>query len=367
MIVVSQVTKTLGEDGERTAAINDVSFTVENGTIFTLLGPSGSGKTTMLRCVAGIETPDRGEIALGDTVVYSSARQINLPPNRRRIGMVFQSYAIWPHMTVAGNVAYPLVGRGLERSVIAERVERALTQVGLQGLADRDAPNLSGGQQQRVALARAIVDEADTLLLDEPLSNLDAKLRWQMRQELVALQERLGLTVLYVTHDQEEALALSHRIAVMRDGQIVEAGEPLALFEQPTSRYSAEFMGLANFLPCSVASDARPGERAAAQTAFGTFVGRVCASEGQTPELFFRPHRITLLSGEFDAGTSDTGAGIVSAVSHLGEVNDVTIRSGEQSARLRLRSSSIPRVGESIRFRLEPGCAMIFVPQRVAV
>ncbi len=361
MITATDLEKFFGEGRQRTPVLRRVSFEAAGGTIFTLLGPSGSGKTTSLRCVAGLESPDRGAIVLGTTTVYASARGINLPPNRRRIGMVFQSYAIWPHMTVAGNVAFPLENRGIGGAAIRARVERALALVGLDGLADRDAPNLSGGQQQRVALARAIIDDPEVLLLDEPLSNLDAKLRWQMRQELVALQKRLGLTILYVTHDQEEALALSHRIALMRDGAIVECGAPLDLFERPTQRFTAEFLGLANFLPCMAPAGAAAGQTVAVDTAFGRFRARVCVSEKAEAELFFRPHHVTLTKPDA-AGEPDVGYGTVTDLTCLGEINDVTLARDERTIRLRLHASERPAPGQSLAFRLEPDAAILFVP-----
>jgi iron(III) transport system ATP-binding protein len=361
MIAASRLEKVFGEGRQRTAILRNVSFAAESGTIFTLLGPSGSGKTTSLRCVAGLEVPDSGEIMFGATCVFSSARRINLAPNKRRIGMVFQSYAIWPHMTVAENVAFPLENRGLARRAIGARVDRVLTLVGLDNLGGRDAPNLSGGQQQRVALARAIVDDPEVLLLDEPLSNLDAKLRWQMRQELVALQKRLGLTILYVTHDQEEALALSHRIALMREGEIVEAGNPLELFERPTHRFTAEFLGLANFLACAPSHAAALGRVAAVDTAFGRFAALVCASDRDEPELFFRPHRIAL-APEGTGDETNVGRGTVSAIVCLGEINDVTVRQGDQAIRLRLHGSERPPLGTPIVFRLEPDAAILFLP-----
>src|SRR5207248_4739799 len=205
-----------------TQAARDISFEVAKGKLFTLLGPSGCGKTTTLRSIAGLERPLTGEIAVNGRVVFSSARNIFVALNKRNFGMVFQSYAIWPHMSVFENAAFPLQVRGtLSRTEIAERVGKVLKVVALEELAQREATKLSGGQQQRLALARAIVMEPELLLLDEPLSNLDAKLRDRMRTELKRLQRDLNLTTVYVTHDQSEALALSHEIAVMSEGRVV--------------------------------------------------------------------------------------------------------------------------------------------------
>ena len=225
------------------AAVDRVSLEIARGEIFTLLGPSGCGKTTTLRLVAGLEHPDRGEITLRDRLVASAARRTFVPPHRRNLGMVFQSYAIWPHLTVFENVAYPLELRGARRGVIQERVTRILELVGLAGLERRAATLLSGGQMQRLALCRALVYEPDLLLLDEPFSNLDAKLREQMRVELKLLQRRLGVTVLFVTHDQIEALSLSDRIAVMRHGRVEQVGAPRALYEHPASAFVRDFLG----------------------------------------------------------------------------------------------------------------------------
>jgi iron(III) transport system ATP-binding protein len=249
------------------AAVDDVSFEVETGKLLTLLGPSGCGKTTTLRSIAGLEEPDAGEIQLGSSVVFSRSRGVSLPSNRRRVGMVFQSYAIWPHMTVFQNVAYPLEGSGVSRNEVRKRVARVLGLVGLEALMERPAPFLSGGQQQRVALARALVAEPEVLLLDEPLSNLDAKLREQMRIELRAVQPRVGLTAVYVTHDQTEALAISDVIGVMNAGRLVEHGAPSEIYDRPRSRFAAEFIGAANVVPLS---DLRAeGGKARARTPWG--------------------------------------------------------------------------------------------------
>src|SRR3954466_7652922 len=244
-------TEYVNERKQAIRAAHDVSFDVPPGKLFTLLGPSGCGKTTTLRSIAGLERPQAGEIRVGDEVIYSSAGRIFVPPNQRGLGMVFQSYAIWPHMTVYENAAFPLrVGRRrkFSRREIDERVNRVLATVDLAELAQREATKLSGGQQQRLALARALVMEPRLLLLDEPLSNLDAKLRERMRFELKRIQRELGLTTIYVTHDQSEALALSHEIAVMNEGQIVQIGSPRDIYERPRTTFVADFIGSTNCL-----------------------------------------------------------------------------------------------------------------------
>ena len=233
-------------------AVRDISFTARRGELLTLLGPSGCGKTTTLRAIAGLETPRQGRIAIGGHTVFDAARGENLAPERRGLAMVFQSYAIWPHMTVFENVAFGLRARGLASRDLPDAVRRSLDLVGLGAFADRPATRLSGGQQQRVALARSIAGDPAVILLDEPLSNLDAQLRLAMRAEFKALQRRLELTAIYVTHDQEEALVLSDRILVMRDGIIEQEGTPAEIHGAPKSRFVAEFVGVSNILPCDV-------------------------------------------------------------------------------------------------------------------
>ncbi|MGE5217612.1 MAG: ABC transporter ATP-binding protein [Chloroflexota bacterium] len=224
-------------------AVDGVSFSIQPGEFFTLLGPSGCGKTTTLRLAAGLEEPDGGEILLNGASVAAPERGVFVLPEKRRLGMVFQSYAIWPHFTVFENVAFPLRVRREASDRIRRRVLEALDSVGLSGLSERGATQLSGGQQQRVALARALVYEPALLLLDEPLSNLDAKLREQMRFELRALQQKLKLTILYVTHDQTEAMTLSDRIAVVHGGCLEQVGTPEQVYECPASRFVGDFLG----------------------------------------------------------------------------------------------------------------------------
>ena len=233
------VTKIFG----KVRAVDGSSLEVRKGEIFTLLGPSGCGKTTTLRMVAGLERPDGGKITYKGQPVADTSRGFFLPPHKRNMGMVFQSYAIWPHMTVFENVAYPLRLRGIKGPELRERVERVLALVGMAALIDRPAPMLSGGQQQRVAICRALVYEPDLLLLDEPFSNLDAKLRNQMRIEVKLLQRRLGISVLFVTHDQVEALTLSDRIAVMNEGHVEQEGSPGEMYDKPATPFVRDFLG----------------------------------------------------------------------------------------------------------------------------
>jgi ABC-type Fe3+/spermidine/putrescine transport system ATPase subunit len=244
MVELDHLSKHFGTE----LAVNDVNLAVSEGEFVTLLGPSGCGKTTTLRCIAGLERPDGGEIRIGGEIVASAERGIYLYPEDRNIGMVFQSYAVWPHMTVFDNVAYGLRVRRASASVIKERTMRALELVSLGHLADRYATKLSGGQRQRVALARAIVYEPKVVLFDEPLSNLDAKLREQMRVELVRLQQEVGITSIYVTHDQAEALVMSDRVVVMNKGVIQQIGDPQTIYSHPANTFVANFIGVANLM-----------------------------------------------------------------------------------------------------------------------
>ena len=229
--------------------VHDVSFTVGAGEIVVLLGPSGCGKTTTLRCVAGLEHPTAGSIRIGPEIVSDPARGVLVPPRQRNVGMVFQSYAVWPHMTVRQNVVYPLRHRGLSNADIARKVGDALALVDLASYADRPVVSLSGGQMQRVALARSMVYAPRLLLLDEPLSNLDAQLRLRLRDDLRRIIKQAGLTALYVTHDQTEAVVLGDRIGVMRDGRLLQLAAPEALYNRPADLFVAGFTGASNFLP----------------------------------------------------------------------------------------------------------------------
>jgi iron(III) transport system ATP-binding protein len=225
-------------------AVDGVSLAVEEGHTLALLGPSGCGKTTILRCLAGLETADAGVIEIAGKAVFDHAAGVNLMPEQRELGIVFQSYAVWPHMTVAENVGFPLKVRGVGRVDAAKRTARVLDMVGLASASDKPATALSGGQQQRVALARALVHEPRLVLFDEPMSNLDARLRAHMRMELAVLQERLGFTAIYVTHDQTEAFSLAENVAVMNHGRIETIGDPRNVFARPQTPFVAEFLGL---------------------------------------------------------------------------------------------------------------------------
>jgi ABC-type Fe3+/spermidine/putrescine transport system ATPase subunit len=238
----------------RLRAVDAVSFEVRRGELLTLLGPSGCGKSTTLRLIAGLERPDGGDIFVKERAVASAGGGIFTPPEKRGMGMVFQNYAVWPHMTVYQNVAFPLQARRIPAAEARRRVIAVLETVGLAGLADRPAPHLSGGQQQRVALARALVSDPEVLLLDEPFSNLDARLRDDMRFELRALQRRLGVTSVFVTHDQTEAMMLSDRVLVMHAGQVEQEGTPQEVYESPATQFVMDFLGQVSHLRATVTS-----------------------------------------------------------------------------------------------------------------
>jgi spermidine/putrescine ABC transporter ATP-binding subunit len=258
-ISVANLTKRFGQ----LAAVSEVSLSIEEGEMFTLLGPSGCGKTTLLRLIAGFYAPDTGTIHFDQRLVNE------VPPHERGIGMVFQNYALWPHMKVSENVSYGLKLRKISSSEIAERVNGVLEKVKLGGLGDRYPGQLSGGQQQRVALARALVLNPQILLLDEPLSNLDAKIRVQVRAEIRKLQKELGITTIYVTHDQEEALTLSDRIAVFNQGKVFQIGPPKALYERPANRFVADFIGINNLVDGTVRAIEGPLRTVRVETAVG--------------------------------------------------------------------------------------------------
>jgi len=271
MIRVEGLVKKFATGKEELTAIAGIDIDATAGEIVTLLGPSGCGKTTTLRCIAGLERADRGRIAIDGRTVADAEAGIFVPPDRRNLGMVFQSYAIWPHMTVFENVAYALEGRRLGNAEIRRRALAALDTVQLAHLADRPSPRLSGGQQQRVAIARAIVGKPQALLFDEPLSNLDAKLRLEMRNELRRLQRQIGITSIYVTHDQGEALAISDWIVVMKDGRVVERGRPIDVYRFPRHVFTAQFLGSTNIFAGTVEHVSPDGVTVA--TELGRIVG----------------------------------------------------------------------------------------------
>lgn len=302
-------------------AVDHADLQVADGELFTLLGPSGCGKTTLLRLIAGFYRPDAGEIVFGDRVVNA------LPPYARNIGMVFQNYALWPHMTVFANVAYGLRLRKLSGAEIESRVAEVLRKVNLSGLEGRYPGQLSGGQQQRVALARALVLNPDILLLDEPLSNLDAKIRVQVRAEIRKLQKELGITTVYVTHDQEEALSLSDRVAVMREGKILQVGRPKELYERPRTRFVADFVGTNNLLSGKVRGG--DGAELLVETDLGTLraIAQSAMSPGERCVLAVRPENVVI--GGTAEGNGNVVAGRVAFSAYLGNTLRYDVETGQ--------------------------------------
>ena len=315
-----------------TAAVNNVSFEVKKGEVLTLLGPSGCGKTTTLRMVAGFEQPDEGEIEIENTVIVSAAKRIFVPPEKRRMGMVFQSYAVWPHMTVFENVAYPLKRRGVKKAAIQEKVSQVLELVGLGKMESRPATLLSGGQQQRVALARALVYSPQILLLDEPLSNLDAKLREQMRVELKELQKRLSITVIFVTHDQIEAMTLSDQLAVMNLGEIHQIAPPREIYERPRTRFVQEFIGRVIWLEGRLAELAPGGASVeiAGDEPLSIFSRRISedVKKGDDVIVGIRPESITLAKEKI-AGESNQLPCLLEKRLFLGDRIECHLRYGD--------------------------------------
>jgi iron(III) transport system ATP-binding protein len=352
ILSVVDLRKQYATDSGELRAIDDVSFTVREGSFYTLLGPSGCGKTTTLRCIAGLERPDSGTITLGTRELFGPATLV--PPNERPMGMVFQSYAIWPHMTVFENAAFPLrvgPGRRLRKEEIRSRVEEALATVALDGLGGRQATKLSGGQQQRLALARALVRQPALLLLDEPLSNLDAALRDRMRAEIRGLQRRLGITTLYVTHDQAEALSMSNRIGVMSEGKILQEGKPREIYQQPASPFVARFVGTSNFIEGTVVG---PGSPSKLTTGLGSAPMMVHCPEGVGVEekvtVAVRLANVGLdprLPGD-RAPQENAFEGVVEQVTFLGDDLEAMIRVGSVTLAARRHASLACRKGDEV-------------------
>ncbi len=332
----------------RTVAVDRVTLEVRDGEFLTLLGPSGCGKTTTLRIIAGLVDPDDGEVLLDDKPMQ------HLPAHRRQTAMVFQSYALFPHMTVHDNIGFGLRMRGMPAERIAGRVNDALALVEMQGLGDRYPRQLSGGQQQRVAVARAIVTQPKVLLFDEPLSNLDAKLRERLRLELRALQQRLGVTTVYVTHDQAEALALSDRVAVMFQGRVVEIGTPREVYRSPRSRLTAEFLGVTNLLEGRVT--AVSDGRCTVQTPLGPLQAEMASPvrTGETVILSFRPEDIRIGRHE---GT--TVMGRILHASYLGSITDYVVEAAGTTLRIHEAGSGSRAAGEEIALTLPPVAAIV--------
>jgi ABC-type Fe3+/spermidine/putrescine transport system ATPase subunit len=352
----------------RVTAVDRVSFNVQQGEVLTLLGPSGCGKTTTLRMVAGFERPDDGEIEIQGRLVSSGTRRMHVSPEKRGLGMVFQSYAVWPHMTVFENVAYPLTLRHVGKQEVRQRVEQTLELVGLGTLGDRPSTLLSGGQQQRVALARALVYSPDILLLDEPLSNLDAKLRNLMRVELKRLQERVSVTVLFVTHDQIEAMSLSSRLAVMNRGQIEQLGSPQEVYERPATPFVEDFLGRVVRFRGTVVDRSWKGVLVELD-GVGAKVQAEADDDSLTPGrrvlVAIRPEDIEIEKRGENRRENALACG-VERVLYLGSECEVLLRAGDESITLLASRAKAAEVGNQLDLYLPPESVRVWAADDVA-
>ncbi|HWP68586.1 MAG TPA: ABC transporter ATP-binding protein [Rectinemataceae bacterium] len=350
-IKISGVEKRFGD----LVALSDINLQIEKGEFFTLLGPSGCGKTTLLRTIAGFYRQDKGDIFLGDELIN------DVPAYRRNTGMVFQNYAVFPHMTVFENVAYGLKVRKLSAKDIEVKVKAALKSVHLEGYEDRTPDKLSGGQQQRVGLARAMAIEPRVLLFDEPLSNLDAKLRVEMRDEIRSVQKHLGITAVYVTHDQEEALVISDRIAVVNFGKIQQVGAPWDIYKDPVNLFVATFVGKINKMDVTLGENLEGGMRKALAGSV-TFTVPAAGTEGCTEAvLAFRPEDVVETTS--DAARLNRLAGKLVASSFLGTVASMDIDVQGQGIvieRHRPKKVDIPNIGETVEFAIPPEACLLF-------
>lgn len=336
MISISNLVKIFKSGADSVRAVDGVSIEIAEREFFVLLGLSGSGKTTLLRCVAGLERPDGGEITISNTVVSSAERNFFINAEGRGLGMVFQSYAVWPHMTVFQNVAFPLLNgpHKFSTDAVKKKVASALEMVQLAGLADRPAPFLSGGQQQRVALARALAVEPKVLLMDEPLSNLDARLREEVRDEIKNLSKKFGMAVLYVTHDQVEAMALADRVAVMSKGKVLQCAPPRDLYEAPSSRDVCEFLGSTNLLDGVVGNDGH----------IDTDLGKLTCAVGdgtlRNVSVAIRPEELRMT--EAPTGLENEFAGEVLSATFLGELTVCDLQVNGKKLRFKTTQSAAP-------------------------
>src|SRR5919109_1405317 len=353
MISIRRLHKRFNVSDGTVAAVKSLDLDVADGEFFVIVGASGSGKTTLLRCIAGLEVPNGGEISIAGRVVSSDSPPTWVPPQNRKLGMVFQSYAVWPHLTVARNVALPLAegSQRIPRGEVAKRVNEALRLVQLEELADRPATLLSGGQQQRVALARAIAVNSRILLMDEPLSNLDARLREEVRVKIRDLAKQLGSTVLYVTHDQIEAMAISDKIALMRSGELLQVGAPLEIYHKPARADVAEFFGSVNWLNGKVI---QPG---LAESPIGRLRIPTSSSAGEEVLLGFRPECLALAYG--DAGETNIFQSTLASNTFLGDQFVFRVRVCDRELIGKTRVVPAPTNG-NISVRINPADVMVF-------
>ncbi len=357
MINVEGLTKTFAAKDEQVAAIGGIAFEVKAGEMATLLGPSGCGKTTTLRCLAGLERADGGRIVIGGQTMVDPAAGVFVPPQKRNLGMVFQSYAIWPHMTVLENVAYALEGRHINKTERNKRAMEALEAVQLARFADRPAPRLSGGQQQRVAIARAMVSRPQALLFDEPLSNLDARLRIEMRNEIRRIQRQVGLTSIYVTHDQAEALAISDWIIVMKEGRIVERGRPVDIYRYPRHVFTAQFLGTTNLVAGTVAEQS--GNELAVTTPLGRILGidpTQTLKPGAKVKVSIRPEDLTTHA---PAGAVNTIEGRMTFAVFAGAAVEAELRCNDTRLQCLLDRDADLTPGNAITLYVRPSACLV--------
>lgn len=340
-VVIENLTKKFGD----AFALKNINLTVQEHELFFLLGPSGCGKTTLLRTIAGFYKPDEGRVLFGGRIMN------DVPPHKRNTGMVFQNYALWPHMTIAENVAYGLEVRGLSKDEIKQRVREALAIVQMEQFADRMPNQLSGGQQQRVALARALVIKPDVLLLDEPLSNLDARLRLEMRAEIRRIHEQTQITTIYVTHDQKEALSLADRIALLRNGEIEQIGDPRTIYRAPLSKFVADFIGEINWIKGEVTEVTN--SQYIVKTDHGVFRAEPPNPISSSTRVWvgFRPEAV-----EFKDESYNTLTAVVEDVTYLGEIEQYTLRISENTTIKAFEQNplEIRKRGEKLKIHIRP-------------
>jgi len=348
ILKVNNLSKSFGN----VKAVQEVSFEATEGRVLSLLGPSGCGKTTTLRCIAGFENPDQGEIYLDDRKITP------FPPEKRGIGMVFQNYALWPHMTVYGNLAFGLQIRKVPKPEINKRIKKILSMVQLEGYENRYPRQMSGGQQQRIAMARALVFEPDIMLLDEPLSNLDAKLREEMRFEFTELQKKLGITAVYVTHDQAEALVLSDKIVILDQGKIVQSGTPKEIFSNPKNKFVAGFIAVTSFMDGKVDSLAEEQKKVVVKTDDGLTIqgNNSNLSVGQRVSVAIRMNAVHFVQDEdeIEKNSVNLFKGKIIQSSYLGNIVDYKISVGNWIVRTNTEVKNNFKVGDEVKFYLPP-------------
>ena len=344
--------KNLSKNFGKVKAVQEVSFEATEGEVLSLLGPSGCGKTTTLRCIAGFENPDQGEIYLDNRKITT------IPPEKRGIGMVFQNYALWPHMTVYGNLAFGLQIKKVPKDEITKKIKKVLDMVQLEGYENRYPRQMSGGQQQRIAMARALVFEPEIMLLDEPLSNLDAQLREEMRFEFTELQRKLGITAIYVTHDQAEALVISDKIVILDQGKIVQSGSPKEIYSNPKNKFVAGFIAVTSFINGRIDSFTEEKKKVIVKTDDGLVIHGYNNSFdiGKKVSVAMRMNVIKFIQDEnkSDKNTVNTFKGKIIQSSYLGNIIDYKIKVGNWEVRTKSDAKYNFKVGEEVTFYLSP-------------